>query len=66
MGIGYALGNIVLAPRAYENWAEVIAHTAKRQEPAQVTLRNGLVIEAEYGLRFVVREIFFRRVYNPP
>ena len=47
MGIGYALENIVLAARAYENWAEVIANTAKRQEPAKVILKNGLIIEAE-------------------
>ena len=66
MSIAHALGNVVLAPRAYENWAEVIVHTAKRQEPAKLILKNGLVIEAEIGLRFVVREIFFRRVYNPP
>lgn len=65
MGIAYALETVVLAPRFYENWAEVIVHTAKRQEPAKVILKNGLVIEAEIGLRFVVREIFFRRVYNP-
>lgn len=65
MGIGYAIGNVVLAARSYENWAEVIATTAKRREPARVILKNGLVIEAEIGLRFLVREIFFKRVYNP-
>src|SRR5436190_9839980 len=65
VGIGYAVGNVVLAARAYENWAEVITATAKRQEPATVILKNGLTIEAEAGLRFVVREIFFKRVYNP-
>ena len=66
MGIGYALGNVVLAARAYENWAEVITNIAKRQEPTKVILKNGLIIEAELGLRFIVREIFFKRVYNPP
>ncbi|HYT42261.1 MAG TPA: FkbM family methyltransferase [Methylomirabilota bacterium] len=65
MGIGYAVGNVVLAARAYENWAEVITATAKRQEPATIILKNGLTIEAEMGLRFVVREIFFKRVYTP-
>lgn len=65
MGIGYAIGNVVLAARAYENWVEVIANTARRQEPPKVILKNGYTIEAEIGLRFIVREIFFERVYNP-
>lgn len=65
MGIGYAIGNVVLAARAYENWAEVITNTARRQEPPKLMLKNGLTIEAEVGLRFLVREIFFERVYNP-
>ena len=65
MSIGYAIGNMVLAPRAYDNWAEVIATTFKRKEPAKVILKNGLIIEAEVDLRYVVREIFFKRIYNP-
>jgi FkbM family methyltransferase len=65
MSIGYAIGNVVLAPRVYENWAEVIATTFKRKEPSKVILKNGLIIEAEVDLRYVVREIFFKRVYNP-
>ena len=65
MSIGYAIGNVILAPRAYDNWTEVIATTFKRQEPAKVILKNGLIIEAEVDLRYVVREIFFKRVYNP-
>ncbi len=65
MSIGYALGNVFLAPRKYENWPEVIAAIAKKQEPAKVILKNGFTIEAEVGLRFLVREIFFTRVYNP-
>ena len=65
MGIGYALGNVVLAARAYKNWAEVIANTTKKREPDKVILKNGLTIQAELGLRFLVREIFFERVYNP-
>ena len=65
MSIGYAIGNVVLAPRVYDNWAEVIATTFKRQEPSKVILKNGLIIEAEVDLRYVVREIFFKKVYNP-
>src|SRR5579859_577377 len=65
MSIGYAIGNVVLAPRVYDNWAEVIATTFKRKEPSKVILKNGLIIEAEVDLRYVVREIFFKRVYNP-
>ncbi len=65
MGIGYAIGNVVLATRAYENWAEVISTIVKKQEPAKITLKNGLIIEAEVCLRYLVREIFFRRVYTP-
>lgn len=66
MSIGYALGNVLLAPRKYKNWAEVIISTAKRQEPSKVVLKNGLSIEAEMSLRFVVREIFIDKAYNPP
>ena len=65
MGVGYAIGNVVLAPRVYENWPEVIATLVKRQEPAKIILKNGLIIESEVGLRYMVREIFFRRVYCP-
>ena len=65
MSIGYAIGNVVLAPRVYDNWAEVVATTFKRKEPSQIILKNGLIIEAEVDLRYVVREIFFKRVYNP-
>ena len=65
MHIGYALENVVLAARAYENWAEVIAATVKRREPTKVILKDGLTIEAEVDLRFLVREIFFKRMYNP-
>ena len=65
MGIAYAVGNVVLAAQAYENWQEVITATVRRQEPAKVILKNGLTIEAEVALRFLVREIFFERVYNP-
>src|ERR1051326_4742043 len=65
MSIGYAIGNVVLAPGVYDNWAEVIATTFKRKEPPKVILRNGLIIEAEVDLRYVVREIFFKRVYTP-
>ena len=64
MSIGYALGNVVLAARAYENWPEVITAIAKKQEPAKVILKNGFTIEAEVGLRFLVREIFFTRIFN--
>lgn len=66
MGLGYAIGNMLLATRKYDNWAEVIPAIVKRQEPAKIILRNGLVIKSEVALRFVVREIFFERVYNPP
>lgn len=65
MGIGYAVGNVILAAQEYENWAEVITAIVKKQEPSKLILKNGLKIEAEVGLRFLVREIFFGRVYNP-
>lgn len=65
MGIGYAIGNVVRAAWSYENWAEVISCTARKQEPARVILKNGLTIESEDGLRFMVRDIFFKRVYTP-
>ncbi len=65
MGIGYAMGNVVLAAREYKNWPEVIANITRKREPDKVILKNGLTIQAELGLRFLVREIFFKRVYNP-
>ncbi len=65
MGIAYAIGNVVIAPRVYDNWSEVITTTVKRQEPSHLILKNGLKIEAEVDLRYVVREIFFKKVYTP-
>lgn len=65
MGIGYAIGNVILATREYQNLPEVIVSIVKRQEPGKVILKNGLTIEASVGLRFLVREIFFEKIYNP-
>src|ERR1700753_860809 len=66
MGIGYAVGNVLLAAQKYENWVEVILSITRREEPAKIRLKNGLKIEAAIGLRFLVREIFFKKIYNPP
>jgi hypothetical protein len=65
VGIGYALGNAFLAVREYENWAEVLVSILKRQEPDKVILKNGFRVETEIGLRFLVRDIFFEKVYTP-
>src|ERR1700731_2980754 len=65
MGIGYALGNVFLAVREYENWAEVIVSIVKKREPDKVILKNGFRLETEVGLRFLVRDIFFEKVYTP-
>lgn len=61
-----AAEHIILAPFRYENWAEVIAATARRQEPSKLILKNGVTIEKHEFLRFMVREIFFRKLYTPP
>src|SRR5579884_3901083 len=66
MGISWAIGNAVLAPRVYKNWAEVISASFKRHEPTKMILKNGLIIEAKASLRYLVREIFFEGVYTPP
>jgi len=65
MGIISAMGNTFLALQKYENWPEVIISIAKRREPAKLILKNGFQIEAAKHLKFLVREIFFRKVYNP-
>jgi FkbM family methyltransferase len=65
MGISYAIGNIFLATQKYKNWAEIMIAIAKRKEPAKVILKNGLQIETEVALKFLVREIFFRKIYSP-
>src|SRR5438105_15962753 len=41
-----------------------MAAIANKQQPEKVILKNGLTSEAEVGLRFLVREIFFERVYT--
>lgn len=66
MGIGYAVGNVMLAAQEFENWPEVMLSIAKKQEPTKIILKDGLQIEAAVGLRFLVREIFFAKTYNPP
>ncbi len=65
MGIKFAIENIALAPLKFENWFEVITSTLKQQEPAKLILKNGLRIEAIEHLRYLVREIFIWKVYNP-
>jgi FkbM family methyltransferase len=66
MSIHSKIGNTLLATKRYENWVEVIITLAKKQEPAQLILKNGLRIETNVGLRALVEEIFFRKMYTPP
>ncbi|HEY4384323.1 MAG TPA: FkbM family methyltransferase, partial [Ktedonobacteraceae bacterium] len=65
MGIGYALGNALLATQKYENWAEVLIAIAQRKEPARIILKDGLQITASGALRYLVRAIFYEHIYNP-
>ncbi|HTK11406.1 MAG TPA: FkbM family methyltransferase [Ktedonobacteraceae bacterium] len=65
MGISYALGNALLATQKYENWAEVLIAIAQRKEPARIILKDGLQITASGALRYLVRAIFYERIYNP-
>jgi FkbM family methyltransferase len=65
MGIRTAMGNAFLALENYKNWPEVLLSIATRREPARVILKNGLQIQAAEHLKFLVREIFFMKMYNP-
>lgn len=65
MNIPWAVETVILSLREYENWTEVIASSAKGQEPSKIILKSGLKIETEHYLRVVVREIFFQKIYNP-
>ncbi len=65
MGIKFAIENIALAPLKYKNWAEVITSVVKRQEPAKVILKSGIHIEGIENLKYLVREVYLGKPYNP-
>lgn len=65
MGMGYALGNVLLAAQKYENWPEVLISIAQKKEPAKIILKDGLQMTASVALRYLVREIFYEHIYNP-
>ncbi len=66
MGIKFAIENVLIAPLKYKNWAEVITSVVKRQEPAQVILKDGIRIEALGDLKYLVREVYLDKPYTPP
>lgn len=65
MSIHSKVANTLYATQKYKNWAEVILAQAKGQEPEKLVLKNGLRIESPIGLRALVNEIFFWKLYNP-
>jgi hypothetical protein len=65
MHVRFTAENIFLVTRQYKNYAEVITLIAKRQDFHQVILKNGIRIESPGGLKYLMNDIFFRKVYNP-
>lgn len=65
MHVRFTAENVFLATRQYENWAEVVTLIAKRQDFHKVILKNGFRIESPTGLKYLMHDIFFRKLYNP-
>lgn len=65
MHVRFTAENVFLATRRYQNWAEVVTLIAKRRDFNKVILKNGLRIESPTGLKFLMHEIFLRKMYNP-
>jgi len=67
MGLMMKLVFIVRCIQKYDNWTNIIMALAKRQNPSQVILRNGMRFEAPGGFawRGYVDEIVFKHAYTP-
>jgi FkbM family methyltransferase len=59
--------NILLAIRRFKNYGDITLSIVQGQNPATVTLRNGLQIHApkDIALLPMIDDIFFKNVYTP-
>ncbi len=65
MHLRYTTENTLLAMQQYRNWPEVVTLISKRQNFYKVVLKNGMCIESPRGLKSLMHDIFFRKVYTP-
>jgi FkbM family methyltransferase len=61
----YVAENVLLAIREYKNWFPAIKAIATRRDFTTVTLRNGLQIQASHELKWLMNQIFYKKVYTP-
>lgn len=65
MSIRSKIENTIDATQKYRNWPAVVIEMAKKKEPQRLILKNGLQLEAPVGLKDLVNEIFFWKMYTP-
>src|SRR2546428_6133240 len=65
MDVLYAAENVLLATRKYKNWMAAVTAIATRREFNKIILKNGLQIEAPEDLKWLMNQIFFKKVYTP-
>ena len=57
--------NLVFAAREYQNWPEAMKAILTRREFTTITLRNGFRIEGAHEFKWLMNQIFHRKVYTP-
>lgn len=65
MDIAYATENVFLATREYKNWLEAIIAIVTKREFKKIILRNGFQIEASQEFKWLMNQIFYKKVYTP-
>jgi len=65
VNVVYVAENMLLATRAYKNWFDAIKAIVTRREFTTVTLRNGLQIKAAQEFKWLMNQIFYKKVYTP-
>lgn len=65
MNVTYVVENLLLATREYRNWPEAVRAIVSRRDLSTITLRNGLRIKGAGELKWLMNQIFYRKVYTP-
>jgi FkbM family methyltransferase len=65
MNLIYGAENILLATHAYRNWFDAVKAIITRHEFKHIMLKNGLEIRASQEFKWLMNQIFYKRVYTP-
>jgi FkbM family methyltransferase len=58
--------DMLFAVQCCRNWREIVRSLIANQIPERVILKDGTTLRSPENPLFIIREIYFERVYNPP